>query len=309
MLNLRDIDLNLLVVFQQLYKERRVAAVADNLGLTQPAVSNALARLRKMLGDDLFLRSPRGMEPTPYAAYLAEPIANALAAIRDTLERQLEFDPGASVRGFTIAMTDLGEIHFLPRLMRRLAEVAPGVTISTVRNTSVNLNEELESGRVDIAMGLMPKLKGGFFQRLLFRQRYVCIMRAGHPLDKETMTLEDFEGAQHVVVVAGGTGHAVADDIIGRRGVKRNIRLSVPHFIALGHILATTDLIATVPERYVRESMAPFGLTFLPHPVPIPEFDVNMFWHARFHKEPGNQWLRNLIADVALDSMPVGRHA
>lgn len=300
MLNLRDIDLNLLVVFQQLYKERRVAAVAETLGLTQPAVSNALARLRKMLGDELFLRTGRGMEPTPYASYLAEPIANALASIRDTLERQLEFDPVASVRTFTLAMTDLGEIHFLPRLMGRLAEVGPGVTISTVRNTSVNLGDELEAGRVDIAIGLLPQLKAGFFQRLLFRQRYVCIFRKGHPLDRGSMSLDDFEGAQHVVVVAGGTGHAMVDETIQRRGIRRNVRLSVPHFIALGNILANTDLIATVPERYLRESMAPFNLTYLPLPVPVPEFDVNLFWHARFHKEPGNQWLRNVIADLVV---------
>jgi len=300
MLNLRDIDLNLLVVFQQLYRERRVAAVAETLGLAQPAVRNALARLRKMLGDELFLRTGRGMEPTPYASYLAEPIANALASIRDTLERQLEFDPAASLRTFTLAMTDLGEIHFLPRLMGRLAELGPGVTISTVRNTSVNLGDELESGRVDIAIGLLPQLKAGFFQRLLFRQRYVCIFRKGHPLDRGSMSLDDFEGAQHVVVVAGGTGHAMVDETIERRGIRRNVRLSVPHFIALGNILANTDLIATVPERYLRESMAPFNLTYLPLPVPVPEFDVNLFWHARFHKEPGNQWLRNVIADLAV---------
>lgn len=300
MLNLRDIDLNLLFVFQQLYKERRVAAVAETLGLTQPAVSNALARLRKMLGDELFLRTGRGMEPTPYASYLAEPIANALASIRDTLERQLEFDPVVSERTFTLAMTDLGEVHFLPRLMGRLAEVGPGVTISTVRNTSVNLGDELESGRVDIAIGLLPQLKAGFFQRLLFRQRYVCIFRKGHPLDRGSMSLDDFEGAQHVVVVAGGTGHAMVDETIARRGIRRNVRLSVPHFIALGNILSSTDLIATVPERYLRESMAPFNLTYLPLPVPVPEFDVNLFWHARFHKEPGNQWLRNVIAELAV---------
>ncbi|MFC4930913.1 LysR family transcriptional regulator [Massilia sp. GCM10023247] len=299
-MNLRDIDLNLLVVFQQLYKERRVAAVAETLGLTQPAVSNALARLRKMLGDELFLRTGRGMEPTPYASYLAEPIANALASIRDTLERQLEFDPVASERTFTLAMTDLGEVHFLPRLMGRLAEVGPGVTISTVRNTSVNLGDELESGRVDIAIGLLPQLKAGFFQRLLFRQRYVCIFRKGHRLDRGSMSLDDFEGAQHVVVVAGGTGHAMVDETIARRGIRRNVRLSVPHFIALGNILSSTDLIATVPERYLRESMAPFNLTYLPLPVPVPEFDVNLFWHARFHKEPGNQWLRNVIAELAI---------
>jgi DNA-binding transcriptional LysR family regulator len=300
MLNLREIDLNLLVVFQQLYKERRVSVVADNLGLTQPAVSNALSRLRKMMGDELFLRSARGMEPTPYASQLAEPIDFALTTIRDTLERQLEFDPAASERRFTIAMTDLGEIHFLPRLMRRLAELTPGVTISTVRNTAVNLSDELESGRVDIAIGLLPQLKAGFFQRNLFRQRYVCIFREGHALDKDALTLQDFEEAQHVVVVAGGTGHAIVDEIIAKRGIKRNVRLSVPHFVALGHILSNTDLIATVPERYVREGMAPFKLRYLPHPVPLPEFDVNLFWHAKFHKEPGSQWLRNVIAELSV---------
>jgi DNA-binding transcriptional LysR family regulator len=305
MLNLRDIDLNLLVVFLQLYKERRVSVVADNLGLSQPAVSNALSRLRKMLGDELFLRSARGMEPTPYASQLAEPIDCALTAIRDSLERQLEFDPMASTRKFTIAMTDLGEIHFLPKLMRRLATLAPGVTISTVRSTGdnngLNLAEELEAGRVDVALGLLPQLRGGFFQRNLFRQRYVCIFRQGHALDKDAMTLQDFEEAQHVAVIAGGTGHAIVDDIIGRRGVKRNVRLSVPHFAALGHILANTDLIATVPERYVRESMAPFGLKYLPHPVPLPEFDVNLFWHAKFRKEPGSQWLRDLMAEISAE--------
>ena len=299
MLNLRDVDLNLLVVFLELYRERRVSVVAEQLGLTQPAVSNALARLRKMMNDELFLRSARGMEPTPYAVQLAEPIAAALTSIRDTLERQLEFDPTTSTRKFTVAMTDLGEIHFLPRLMRKLGEVAPGVTLSTVRNTAVNLADELEAGRVDMALGLLPQLKGGFFQRLLFRQRYVCIFRKGHALDKESMSLEAFEAAQHIVVVAGGTGHAIVDDTIARRNVKRNVRLSVPHFVALGHILSTTDLIATAPERYVREGMAPFGLTYLPHPVPFPEFDVNLFWHAKFHKEPGSQWLREVIAGLS----------
>jgi len=287
------------VVFLELYRERRVSVVAEQLGLTQPAVSNALARLRKMMNDELFLRSARGMEPTPYAVQLAEPIAEALTRIRDTLERQLEFDPTTSTRKFTVAMTDLGEIHFLPRLMRRLGEVAPGVTISTVRNTAVNLADELEAGRVDLALGLLPQLKGGFFQRLLFRQRYVCLFREGHALDRESMSLEDFEAAQHIVVVAGGTGHAIVDDTIARRNVRRDVRLSVPHFVALGHILSTTDLIATAPERYVREGMKPFKLKYLPHPVPFPEFDVNLFWHAKFHKEPGSQWLRNELAGLA----------
>jgi DNA-binding transcriptional LysR family regulator len=300
-MDLKDVDLNLLVVFQQLYTERRVSAVAEHLGLTQPAVSNALSRLRKTLGDELFLRTGRGMEPTPYASQLAEPIAYALAAIRDTLERRLEFDPAESARRFAVAMTDIGEIHLLPKLMSRLAAVAPGITISTVRNTGATLSDEMEAGRVDLAVGLLPQLKTGYFQRRLFRQRYVCMFRAGHALDKETMSLEDFEHAAHVAVVAGGTGHAMVDETIERRGIRRRVVLSVPHFVALGHILKSTDMIASVPERYARESIDPFGLKYLPHPFPLPEFGVNLFWHAKFNKEPGNQWLRGLLFELFSD--------
>jgi DNA-binding transcriptional LysR family regulator len=296
--NLRDIDLNLLVVFQQLFLERRVSAVAESLGLTQPAVSNALSRLRRMTGDDLFLRTGRGMTPTPYAVQLAEPIAEALAKIRDTLDRKLEFDPASSSRKFTIAMTDIGEIHFLPRLMSRLAALAPGITVSTVRNSGAMLSAEMEAGGVDLAIGLLPQLKAGYFQRRLFRQRYVCMFRSGHALDRKAMSIEDFEGAQHIAVIAGGTGHAIVDETIARRGIRRNIVLTVPHFVALGHILASTDMIATVPERYAGESIGPFGLRYLPHPVPLPEFGVNLFWHARFNREPGSQWLRRVVMEL-----------
>jgi DNA-binding transcriptional LysR family regulator len=300
-MNLKDIDLNLLVVFQQLFTERRVSVVADNLGLTQPAISNALSRLRKMLGDELFLRTARGMEPTPYASQLAEPISYALATIRETLDRKMEFNPADSTRKFTIAMTDIGEIHLLPKLMSRLAAIAPEVTISTVRNASVNLGDEIEAGRVDLAIGLLPQLKSGYFQRRLFQQRYVCMFRAGHVLDKEAVSLEEFLDAQHVVVVSGGTGHAMVDDTITRRGLKRKAVLTVPHFVALGHILSSTDMIASVPERYARECMQPFQLKYLPHPVPLPEFGINLFWHAKFHKEPGNQWLRGVVFELFSD--------
>src|SRR5690606_15619899 len=152
---------NLLVVFHQLLMERKVSAAAEKLGLTQPAVSNALNRLRKLLGDDLFLRTTRGMEPTPYARQLAGPIADALGAIRDTLNFRSTFDPATSKRTFTIGMTDIGEIYFLPRLIERTARLAPGISINTVRNTAVNLRDEMELGHVDLAIGLLPQLKTG----------------------------------------------------------------------------------------------------------------------------------------------------
>src|SRR5690606_20171772 len=157
---------------------------AENLGLTQPAVSNALKRLRLLLNDELFLRTSRGMEPTPYAMELADPIASALDTIQNTLTRQSTFDPSTSTRKFKLGMTDLGEIELLPRLMDLLEATAPGVTLSTVRSNADNLREEMEAGHVDLAIGLLPQLKTGFFQQRLFLQKYVCLFREGHELDK-----------------------------------------------------------------------------------------------------------------------------
>ncbi|MDP3668937.1 MAG: LysR family transcriptional regulator [Telluria sp.] len=300
-MELKDVDLNLLLVFHQLLMERRVSRVAEKLGLSQPAISNALNRLRRLLGDELFLRTSKGMEPTPYAIQLAEPIAYALSTIHNSLNQRASFDPATSERRFTAGMTDIGEIYFLPKLMDALARVAPHVSVSTVRNTAVNLRDEMEAGHVDIAMGLLPQLKSGFFQRRLFRQRYVCMFREGHALDKPQITLKQFSDAEHVVVVAAGTGHSMVDESIERKGIHRNVKLTVPHFVAVGHILSTSDMIATVPERYARECAKPFGLKYVTHPVMLPEIGINVFWHAKYHKEPGNQWLRGVVFDSFSD--------
>jgi DNA-binding transcriptional LysR family regulator len=300
-MDLKDIDLNLLIVFNQLLLEKRVSAVGETLGLSQPAVSNALNRLRRLLGDELFLRTSRGMEPTPFATQLAEPIAYALSTILNTLNQRATFDPAISTRKFTIGMTDIGEIYFLPKLMDIVARIAPGVSISTVRNTGVNLRDEMEAGHVDLAIGLLPQLKAGYFQQRLFKQRYVCMFRQGHALDKKEVSVEEFAQADHVVVISPGTGHDKVDESIARKGIRRNVRLTVPHFVAVGHILSTTDMVATVPERYARECLAPFGLKYVRHPVALPEIGINVFWHAKYHKEPGNQWLRGVIFDTFSD--------
>lgn len=300
-MNLKDVDLNLLLVFHHLFIVKRVSAVAEQLGVSQPTISNALSRLRKLLDDELFLRTSRGMEPTPYAIRLAEPIANALRTIQETLSEESDFDPATSTKKFTIAMTDIGEIYFLPKLLHKLAQLAPGITISTVRNTSINLRDEIEAGRIDLAIGLLPQMKSGYFQRSLFKQRYVCMFRKGHVLDKGKITTTEFANAQHVVVISEGTGHAKVDESIERRGIKRHVLLTVPHFVAVGHILSTTDMVATVPERYAHKCVEPFGLCFVPHPVPLPEIGINLFWHAKFHKEPGNQWLRGVVFDIFSD--------
>ena len=300
-MDLKDIDLNLLVVFNQLLVERGVSKVAASLGLSQPAVSNALARLRKLTGDALFLRTTKGMEPTPFAQQLAEPIAYALGLIHSAVNQRTSFDPATAKRSFTVGVTDIGEIYFLPKLMEELAKVAPGVTMSTVRNASVILRDEMETGHVDLAIGLLPQLKAGFFQRRLFKQRYVCMFRSGHGLDKRKVSLSEFSSADHVVVVSEGTGHGKVDELMERGGVERNVRLTVPHFVAVGHILQHSDMVATVPERLAQALAAPFGLAYVKHPASLPEIAINMFWHAKYHKDPANEWLRNLVFRLHAD--------
>ncbi len=297
-MELKHFDLNLLLVFNQLLLDRSVSVAAERLGITQPAVSNALKRLRTALKDDLFIRTSKGMEPTPYAQHLSEPVLYALNALQSVLVRRDSFDPLTSTRTFHLAMTDIGEIYFMPPLMERLSVLAPGIRISTQRPNAGDLRSDMESGAVDLTLGLQPNLQAGFFQRRLFRQRYVCVYRNGHPRARNPMTLEQFSALDHVGVVAANTGHSEIDVLLDRAGVKRNMRLTVPHFVAVGHILQSTDLIATLPERFAERCKAPFDLVVAPHPVPLPEIAITLFWHGKYHRDPANVWLRQLVVEL-----------
>ncbi len=297
-MDLERLDLNLLQVLHHLLAERRVSGVAQKLGVSQPAVSNALAKLRRQLGDELFVRTPRGMEPTPYAQQLGEAVGQALGDLRSALQQPSRFEAASSARTFTVGMTDIGEIYFLPRLLAYLQQAAPSVRLSTVRNTAARLKDDLAEGRVDLAIGLLPSLQAGFFQQRLFSQRYVCLMRRQHPLAGRRLSLKDFAAAEHVVVVSAGTGHHEVDAQLAQRGIHRRVRLVVPHFVAIGHILQASDLLATVPEKLAERMTGPFGLLSVQHPADLPEAAIHAFWHARFHKDAANQWLRSLFFEL-----------
>lgn len=297
-MELKDIDLNLLVTFHELFQERRVSGAAASMGVSQPAVSNALKRLRRLLGDELFVRTSRGMIPTPYAEQLAEPVAKALQAIHSLLDRRPAFEAGSSTRNFSIAFADIGEVHFLPRLMEVLGQAAPRVTISTVRNTAPHLREDMAAGKVDLAVGSILDLKADFFRRRLFPQRYVCLFRPEHPLNKVKITAAEFAAAEHVVVVAAGTGHEEMNRILDRAGARNRVRLRVPHFVAVADIVCSRDLLATVPEEFAQRGTAFFGLKYVAHPIKLPEIQINIYWHARYHRDPANQWLRALFIDT-----------
>ncbi|HMN92165.1 MAG TPA: LysR family transcriptional regulator [Hydrogenophaga sp.] len=296
-MKLEDIDLNLLMVFDRLMREQRVSRVAESLGMSQPAVSHALRRLRTLLDDELFLRQPAGMVPTPYARQLASPVSQALQVLRSALHVRASFDPGASVRRFQLAMSDVGQMYFLPALMAELALEAPGVTVQVTPVADPDLREAMTTGRIDLALGALPRLQAGFYRQTLFHQRYVVLMRAGHPLagGRQVSALR-FRRATHVKVAATGTGHGLVEEALEALGLERHIVLTVPHHVALGQVLSETDLIATVPERFAEKACPPFGLVARPLAIPLPRSEIAQHWHGHLHRDPGHQWLRQRVA-------------
>jgi DNA-binding transcriptional LysR family regulator len=290
------LDLNLLVVFHQLLLKRRVSAVAQALGMSQPAVSSALGRLRAALGDELFLRTQGGMEPTPYALQLAQPVAEALDGLQQALNVRAAFEASSSSRSFTLAMNDVGEMYFLPVLVDALARLAPGVTLQVLSVTEASLKEDMASGRIDLALGLLPQLQAGFFQQALFRQKYVCLLRAGHALAaRKSLSLQTYTEAEHVRIVAAGTGHGSLDLALEKKKLRRRFRLTLPHYVALGDVLQHSDLIATVPERFADRIVGPFSLVKRDLPVAVDDSAIHQFWHGRLHRDPGHQWLRQCV--------------
>ncbi len=301
-MKLRNIDLNLLVAFHRLYIDRNVSRAADNLGLSQPAMSNTLRRLRQLTGDDLFVRTSSGMTPTPCAEELAEPLAQALATIQGTLSHLASFDAAKSTRNFVASVSDIGESYLMPKLMDRLAREAPGVTLQTTMRTAGHaLKYALESGEIDFAVGHLPDLQTGFFQRRLFQQDYVCAFRCGHPLDGRPVGIREFQDAEHLAIVAGGAGYELIDKVMASKSIKRNIRLRVSHFLSSGHLLRDTDLVATLPNKLAEILCSPFGLAYVPHPIKLPSTSINLLWHARSHRDPANQWLRSLLFELFVE--------
>lgn len=296
-----SIDLNLLAVFQEVYRERQISRAAVRLGLTQSAVSNALARLRRAFGDELFVRTAHGMQPTPLAQQMAEPIGAALAQVALALSQRSRFDPASSTRRFTLAMTDVGEVHFMPVLIERCRQAAPGVELASRRALGPGLRDELEAGRVDLGVGAFEDMPDSLYHRQLFRQPFVAMFRKGHPLGHGKVDLARFVAASHLIVDAAGSPYDRVNGLLERAGIAAGAQYRVPHFTAVPYIVATSDLVVIVPRKLAESAAAPFGLQWIAAPVALPTLQTSMFWHRRFHHDPGIQWLRGLIADAFLE--------
>jgi DNA-binding transcriptional LysR family regulator len=297
-MNVQDIDLNLLRVFDAVLRERGVTPAAARLGLTQPAVSNALARLRGLFGDALFVRTPAGMDATPFARGVAEPVRQALALLESALAHGPGFDPASSTRGFRFYMSDLGQVEFLPPLVERVQRDAPGVRLEAVAADLEHIADALGIGALDLAVGFLPALGPPIARRALFRDPYVCLMRADHPAIGARLTRKKFLEALHVLVTYRGGGHRVIEEALERAGAARRIALRVPHFTVVPMVLERTDLILTLPARVARVYERQGKFKSLPPPVPMPPAEVAVHWHERFEADPGNRWLREQVVQL-----------
>lgn len=301
MAELRNIDLNLLVIFQHLLEDRNISAVARRLNLSQPAVSNALRRLRSVLGDELFVRTTHGMQPTPHAERLGGPVGEALALLSHTLDARHDFRAEESPRRFRIAMSDVGEIYFMPRLIEHCARHAPGVRMDSLHLSGADLRREMDAGRIDLAIGAFEGLGSGVMQRMLFCQGYATLFRREHPTAHEGMSLKAFRAERHLVV-SHAAPHGQVNQSLEKAGVALDAHFSVPHFSAVPHIVSATDLLATVPQKLADSVAAHFELGLLAPPLRVPALQTNLYWHRRFHRDSGNQWLRAITVDIFADA-------
>lgn len=292
-----SLDLEWIAVFDEVYKAGSVSRAADKLGMTQGAASTALNRLRAYYGDPLFTRTARGVLPTPRADALHK-VLREVRAMLEQARTGSAFDPAKAKRSFRICMTDLGEIALLPRLLNYLQRHAPGIDIDAERITADSARR-LEEGAVDVAVGYMPQLEAGFYQRTLFEQDFVCIASRSHPRVGKTLSKAVYRRERHATVATTGTGHTVIlDKALAGHGASPRVALHVPSFLALAQIVGETELLATVPRHYaaVMQSREPIRLLALPYE--IPRYQVKQHWHVRYHRDPANAWLRQVIADL-----------
>jgi DNA-binding transcriptional LysR family regulator len=293
-------DAKLLRLFDLLHHTGSVTRAAEELGLSQPTISIWLSKLRTQFNDPLFVRTSEGMQPTPRADALIGTVRTALESFRQLSASEPVFNPAVEERKFRICMTDASHITLLPQLLSHVRALAPNVRLEAAR-IDADMPLALQTGDADIAIGLVPQLEAGFYQQTLFTQDWVCLANKEHPRIGKTLTLKQYKEEVHILIAAG-TGAMLQSEALKRQKINRRVLLELPGFLGLPAILATTDLIVTLP-RHIGETLARLGgLKVLECPVNIPSFKVKQHWHARYHNDPANRWLRGLCANLFLDS-------
>lgn len=301
MVNLRTFDLNLLRVFEAIYRDGSVSRAADQLGVSQSAVSNALNRLRYQLNDPLFVRSARGMDPTPKAAQLALTLLEGMTTIRSALVESATFDPATSQRRFTLLMTDVGEITFLPTVLARLSREAPEVQLIVMEQGLERYGELLDNGTVDLAIGRISLTENLVSESIHTSPSVVLLSRDNPHLrvganGEPILDLDGYLAAPHVIVKPRGMTGDLVDEAL-RGFPRRRIALSIPHATVLPIIIENTHLLATVPQVCAIYLVANSSLITVPTPFQIEQNSVQLWWHKRNDKDPGHRWLRDIFAE------------
>ncbi|RON77609.1 LysR family transcriptional regulator [Pseudomonas chlororaphis] len=291
--NLRRLDINLLLTLDVLLAEHNVTRAAHRLNLSQPSVSVHLAKLREIFGDPLLLPGPRGMRPTARADALREPLRRALEALELAVSPASPFDPGVAANTWSVSASDYGESTVILPALAGLRAAAPGTRLAVIELEPGRLVRQAEQGIIDLALHTSEDSPPGLRRRVLFSERYVLVGRAGHPRLQRRPSLAQFAKLEHVVVSPDGGGfQGVTDSALGEVGLTRRVVLSVPHFLFVLSALASTDLVAMLPARLVRDNPA---LKVVEPPLEVPGYEMAMLWHERCHRDPAHQWLREFI--------------
>ncbi|WP_137180789.1 LysR family transcriptional regulator [Roseomonas sp. AR75] len=305
MADLQTLDLNLLRVFDAVARERHVTRAAEKLNLSQPAVSNALSRLRHALNDELFLRRPGGVEPTALALSLAGPVAEVLDRLRDTLATHAPFDPATSDRIFTVGFSEYAESVLAPPLLEVMAKQAPQALLAVSHADRTNALDLLERGEAELAVGVLPEPPALFTRVRLLPEGFLTLVRAGHPLAEGPMTLERFVAFPHLLHSPNGSRDGALDGPLTEAGFPRRLGAVVAHLGAVPEILARTDMVMTLSARLALRLSETHGLVVRPCPVPFRHTRLSLIFHRRFEADPGHAWLRRTLLAVAREVGPV----
>jgi DNA-binding transcriptional LysR family regulator len=297
-INLRSIDLNLLVFFNALISERHVTRAANKVAISQSAMSNALSRLRHVFKDELFVRTAKGMEPTIRAIELGRSIEQILQQTSRLMFSDIRFDPLTSSRSFLIRMSDLIGTLVLPTLLNTLNQNAPNVTLDVLHISPEKTVEFLESDQLDIALSTDLQHNNSIQSQRIFSDRMVCILRKAHPLTKGKLTLKKFLASKHLRVSMSPTDIRFVDNVLADKGHSRNVVINVPHWLLVPEILKKTDLIAVISER-LASSFINKDLVLRPLPFIANNFFWTMYWHKRYEHSKSHQWLRELITSTS----------
>jgi DNA-binding transcriptional LysR family regulator len=292
----RRLDLNLVIVFEAIFRCRNLTVAGREIGMSQSAMSHALSRLRAGFADPLFVRLPSGLKPTPVAEAIAPSFVEGLACLRDGFEKRT-FEPATSRRIFMIGMGGLGEATQLPRIARLGRAQAPEVTFATREVPGVLLGAALAEGELDVALGINERLGAGCREMAIAENGYACLARIGHPRIGTRLTLRQFRESAHVLVKPGASSHhgAAIERALRQKAIAARVAVEVSTFQSVGPLLAESELVATVPVVLAKLLAKRWGLRVLEPPLALPRYTVSLYWHERYHRDEGNRWLRALF--------------